>query len=129
MNKYSGSFIGLKFFFMFLVFLYFSFSKLAASSESLLPYRFLLVVSNQWNDPASYLVEGSDEFRTLTSLLKNWGLPFDILRLDQQNFDRYHLFDREALPRYSTIIWDADPAGILIPMNPNGQFTYQTRQG
>ena len=112
MKKYSRSFAGLRNVFIFVVLLYFSYSSLAATSQTLLPYRFLLVVSNQWNDPASYLIEDSDEFRILVTLLKNWGLPFDILRLDQQNFDRYHLIDREGVPRYSTIIWDADPAHL-----------------
>jgi hypothetical protein len=77
-----------------------------------LPYRFLLVISNQWDDPASLLVDGESEFQVLVSLLKSWVLPFDILRLDQQNLDRYFLLDRDGFPRYSTIIWDADPDGL-----------------
>ena len=112
MAKYSRSFAELKTILFFLLLLQFSFSSLVASSQTILPYRFLLVVSTQWDDPASYLVEGRDEFRILVTLLKNWGLPFDILRLDQQNFDRYHLTDREGAPRYSTIIWDADPTDL-----------------
>jgi hypothetical protein len=112
MKKYSGYLAGLKTVFLLVALVYISLARLPAGNQSLLPYRFLLVISNQWNDPASYLIEGSGEFQTIVTLLKNWGLPFDILRLDQQNFDRYHLFDREGLPRYSTIIWDADPAGL-----------------
>ncbi len=83
-----------------------------ATGERALPYRFLLVISDQWNDPASYLVDGGGEFQVLVSLLKAWGLPFEILRLDQQKFDRYHLLDREGQPRYGTIIWDAGPVGL-----------------
>ncbi len=72
------------------------------------PYRFLLVIGNQWKDPASRLIEAGGEFPVLVTLLKTWGLPFDILRLDQQRFDRYYLMDREGRSRYGTIIWDAD---------------------
>jgi len=72
------------------------------------PYRFLLVIGNQWKDPASRLIEAGGEFPVVVTLLKTWGLPFDILRRDQQRFDRYYLMDREERPRYGTIIWDAD---------------------
>jgi hypothetical protein len=82
------------------------------SSRPPLPYRFLLVISSQWKDPASYLIEGDGEFPVTASLLKTWGLPFEILRLDQQRFDRYHLLDREGRPRFGTIIWDAGPADL-----------------
>jgi hypothetical protein len=84
----------------------------AADERQPLPYRFLLVISNQWKDPASYLIEGGGEFQLIASLLKSWGLPFEILRLDQQRLDRYHLIDREGRPLYGTIIWDADPSGM-----------------
>jgi len=72
------------------------------------PYRFLLVIGNQWKDPASRLIEPGGEFPVVVTLLKTWGLPFDILRLDQQRFDRYYLMNREGRSRYGTIIWDAD---------------------
>jgi hypothetical protein len=55
-----------------------------ASAETL-PYRFLLVIGNQWNDPASKLIEPGGEFAVVVSLLKTWGVPFDILRLDQES--------------------------------------------
>ena len=74
-----------------------------------LPYRFLLVIGDQWTDPSSKLIEAGGEFPVVAGLLKTWGLPFDILRLDQQRFDRYYLLDREGRPRYGTIIWDASP--------------------
>jgi hypothetical protein len=73
-----------------------------------LPYRFLLVIGSQWNDPASRLIEAGGEFPAVVTLLKTWGVPFDILRLDQERFDRYYLLDREGRPRYGTIIWDAE---------------------
>lgn len=65
-----------------------------------LPYRFLLVISDQWKDPASYLIDGEGEFQVVATLLKTWGLPVEILRLDEQALDRYHLFDRDGRPRY-----------------------------
>lgn len=77
-----------------------------------LPYRFLLVISDQWKDPASYVIEEGGEFQTIVALLKSWGLPFDIVRLDQQRLDKYHLLDRDGTPRYGTIIWDAGPHGL-----------------
>ncbi len=77
-----------------------------------LPYRFLLVISDQWKDPASYVIEEGGEFQTTVALLKSWGLPFDILRLDQQRLDKYHLLERDGRPRYGTMIWDAGPAQL-----------------
>jgi hypothetical protein len=77
-----------------------------------LPYHFLLVISSQWNDPASYLVEGGGEFQVTVALLKTWGLPFEIMRLDHEQFDEYHLLDREGRPRHGTIIWDANPGDL-----------------
>src|SRR5574341_435124 len=50
-------------------------------------------------------------YTTLFRSLKTWGLPFEILRLDQQRLDRYHLLDRDGRPRYGTIIWDASSGG------------------
>jgi len=81
----------------------------SSTPSTALPYRFLLVVSDQWKDPASYVIEDGGEFQILAALMKSWGLPFEILRLDQQRLDKYHLLDRDGRPRYSTIIWDAGP--------------------
>ncbi len=80
----------------------------ASSASGALPYRFLLVIGDQWKDPASRLIDAGGEFPVVVTLLKTWGLPFDILRLDQQRFDRYYLMDRQGRPRYGTIIWDAN---------------------
>jgi len=84
----------------------------SSTGRAALPYRFLLVISDQWKDPASYVIEAGGEFPVIVSLLKSWGLPFDILRLDQERFDRYYLLDREGQPRYGTIIWDAGPGEL-----------------
>jgi hypothetical protein len=78
----------------------------AGSGEEPLPYRFLLVIGDQWKDPSSFVIDPQDDFQTLAALLTTWGLPFDILRLDQERLD-YHFFDREGRPRYGTVVWDA----------------------
>ena len=78
----------------------------ASAAQEPLPYRFLLVIGEQWKDPGSFVIDQQDDFQILAALLKTWGLPFDILRLDQQRLD-YHLFDREGRPRYGTILWNA----------------------
>src|ERR1700679_1356010 len=51
------------------------------------PYRVLLVISRQWKDPRSFLISGGGEFQTMVTLFKSWGIPFDILRLDQVTMD------------------------------------------
>jgi hypothetical protein len=80
---------------------------LVCSAAAAPPYRFLLVAGDQWEDDASFLITRPSEFQITAALLKTWGLPFDIARLDQQGLDRYHLLDRDGSPRYGTIIWDA----------------------
>ena len=63
-------------------------ASIPAGSESALPikpYRVLVVVE-QWDDPASVLVDSEkDEFQPVVALLKAWCIPFDIFRLDQQH--------------------------------------------
>ena len=99
---------------------------LATGAAAAPPYRFLLVVGNQWEDDASFLIERPSAFQVTAALLKTWGLPFDILRLDQQTMDRYHLLERDGSPRYGTILWDvpADPKGrdlsLLAELNQQG---------
>ena len=96
-----------------------------ACSAVAAPYRFLLVAGNQWDDDASSVIDRPSEFQVTAALLKTWGLPFDIVRLDQQNFDRYHLLDRDGHSRYGTIIWDAPEVkgrdiGLLADLNAQG---------
>src|SRR3984957_16781842 len=74
------------------------------------PYRVLLVIAKQWKDPRSFLVTGGGEFQTMVTLFKSWGIPFDILRLDQTIMDPNQFTDFQGRPRYGAIIWDApDP--------------------
>src|SRR5580692_5950446 len=71
------------------------------------PYRVLLVISKQWKDPRSFLVSGGGEFQTMVTLFKSWGIPFDILRLDQVAMDPNQFTDFLGHPRYGAILWDA----------------------
>ena len=49
------------------------------------------------------------ELCDVINMLKVWGVPFDILRLDQQRLQINRFLDGIAKPRYSCIIWMADP--------------------
>src|ERR1700739_3456652 len=77
------------------------------AAEPLKPYRVLIVISDQWKDPRSFLVSGGGEFQTIVTLFKSWGIPFDILRLDQTIMDPNQFTDVAGRPRYGAIIWDA----------------------
>jgi hypothetical protein len=80
----------------------------ADDSWLLKPYRVLLVV-NEWGDPASQVIQSEkDSFQPVAALLKAWSVPFDVLRLDQQTFGAGYLFDRSGRVRYGTVIWLAD---------------------
>ena len=71
------------------------------------PYRVLVVVAD-WGDPASQVISDKDAFQPVTALLKAWSVPFDILRLDQQNLGASYLFGRSGSVRYGTILWLAN---------------------
>ena len=77
-----------------------------AAAEQLKPYRVLIVISDQWKDPRSFLVSGGGEFQTLVTMFKSWGIPFDILRLDQTLMDASHFADFAGKARYGAILWD-----------------------
>src|ERR1700744_1403105 len=76
------------------------------AAEQLKPYRVLIVISDQWKDPRSFLVSGGGEFQTLVTMFKSWGIPFDILRLDQTLMDPSHFTDFAGKARYGAILWD-----------------------
>ncbi len=76
------------------------------AAEQLKPYRVLIVISDQWKDPRSFLVSGGGEFQTLVTMFKSWGIPFDILRLDQTLMDPSHFADYAGKARYGAILWD-----------------------
>ncbi len=92
--------------------------------EAFNPYRVLLVIGDQWKDPAGFLVdipteapphydhsvrpEGID-FLQLVVMLKSWGVPFDVVRLDQETLNINHFLGPEKKPLYGCILWAADP--------------------
>ena len=96
------------------------------------PFRVLLVIGDQWEDPASFIVDMSRapgeklnyddkenhmhtwDFHNIVLLLKSWAIPFDIVRLDQQILNRYMFLDMEGNPKYGTIIWDANTSDKVI---------------
>lgn len=84
------------------------------------PYRVLVVIGDQWGDPGSYNIdaqgrhggktrESAKDFRDVITLLKIWGIPFDILRLDQQRLQINRFLNGVAEPSYGCLIWMADP--------------------
>jgi len=77
------------------------------------PFRVLVIIGDQWKDPMSYSidperVDGSD-FLDVVNMLKIWGVPFDILRLDEQRLQINRFLDGQANPNYGCVIWMADP--------------------
>ena len=83
------------------------------AAEPLKPYRVLIVISDQWKDPRSFLVSGDGEFQTLVTMFKSWGIPFDILRLDQTLMDPSHFADFAGKARYGAILWDV-PGDVSV---------------
>ena len=85
--------------------------------QDLRPYRVLLVISDQWKDPRSFLIAEGGEFQTMVTLFKSWGTPFDIVRLDQRVLDANDILDMERRPRYGAIVWDVDSDHEIRPQN------------
>ncbi|MHC4120793.1 MAG: hypothetical protein ACYSWO_25155 [Planctomycetota bacterium] len=85
----------------------------ALSTGVTMPYRVLVVIGDQWDDPASYNIDSTrvsgDDFRDVITMLKIWGIPFDILRLDQQRLQINRFLNGIAGPNYACVIWMADP--------------------
>ena len=50
-----------------------------------------------------------EDFLDVVTMLKIWGVPFDILRLDEQRLQINRFLDGEAKPNYGCVIWMADP--------------------
>jgi hypothetical protein len=85
----------------------------AENAVGLKPYRVLVVIGDQWDDPMSYNIDPArvkgEDFLDVVTMLKIWGIPFDILRLDEQRLQINRFLDYEARPAYGCIIWMADP--------------------
>lgn len=95
------------------LFLLFLLPRIASAAPvELKPYRVLIVISNQWKDPRSFLVSGGGEFQTIVTMFKSWGIPFDILRLDQTLMDPNHFSDFEGRPLYGAILWDVPDENV-----------------
>ncbi len=77
------------------------------------PYRVLIIIGDQWKDPMSYNIDprrvNGTDFLDVVNMLKIWGVPFDILRLDQQRLQINRFLDGVARPNYACVIWMADP--------------------
>lgn len=77
------------------------------------PFRVLVIIGDQWKDPLSYNIDfrrvKGEEFIDVVTMLKIWGIPFDILRLDEQRLQINRFLDGEAKPNYGCVIWMADP--------------------
>ena len=85
-------------------------AQLAGSPWVLKPYRVLLIV-DRWEDSGSQLISSQqDSFQPVAALLKAWSVPFEILRLDQQNLGASQLFERTGRMRYGAVLWLADSA-------------------
>ncbi len=102
---------------------------LAAAETGFNPYRVLLVIGDQWEDPRSFLIDVSQseglpydftvrppgtDLKQLVVMLKGWGVPFDIARLDQQRLDPSLVLGPEGEPLYGCILWAADPEGKIL---------------
>lgn len=91
------------------------------------PNRVLVIIGDQWTDPLSYSIDPfrvkGDDFLDVVTMLKIWGVPFDILRLDEQRLQINRFLDYAARPAYGCVIWMADP-GKLSGMSAN----YETLQ-
>jgi hypothetical protein len=85
----------------------------AQATGRTMPYRVLVVIGDQWDDPASYNIDSTrvsgEDFRDVVTMLKIWGIPFDILRLDQQRLQINRFLNGIAQPNYGCVIWMANP--------------------
>ncbi|MEW5978449.1 MAG: hypothetical protein AB1898_21855 [Acidobacteriota bacterium] len=91
--------------------------NLAGADITCKPYRLLLVIGDQWKDASSSVIADGAEFQQLVILLKSWGVPFDIVRLDQERLSLNHFLDMSRQPRYGAILWDADPESSILKQN------------
>ncbi len=77
------------------------------------PFRVLIIIGDQWTDPMSYHIDptrvNGTDFLDVVNMLKIWGVPFDILRLDEQRLQINRFLDGVAKPNYGCVIWMADP--------------------
>jgi len=96
----------------------------ASFAAEIKPYKVALIIGDQWKDPADFIVDHIDnsvgngysseqppvgkDFSSLVIMLKSWGIPFDIIRLDQEFMDINRFIGPDGKPDVGCIIWDAD---------------------
>lgn len=71
--------------------------------------KVLLIIGDQWKDPASFFIDDDSDFKRVVILLKSWCIPFDIVRLDQEKLDMYYFLNTENKPKYGCVIWLCPP--------------------
>ena len=102
---------------------------MALAGDNFNPHRVLLVLGDQWEDESSFLIDiniseapeydhtvrphGVDLMQ-LAVMLKSWGIPFDIVRLDQESLDINQFLTPDNKPDYGCILWAADPEAELM---------------
>jgi hypothetical protein len=90
--------------------------KGSAEQTAVKPYRVLVVIGDQWTDPLSYNIDSrrvrGEDFIDVVTMLKIWGVPFDVLRLDEQRLQINRFLDGAAKPMYGCVVWMADPTRL-----------------
>jgi hypothetical protein len=69
------------------------------------PPRVLVVAGTQVQD--SHVIDGAGDTGAIVALLKLWGVPFDVLRLDVHSMGAADFVDAAGHPRYGAIVWTA----------------------
>jgi hypothetical protein len=102
----------------------------ASLAAEIKPYKVALVIGDQWEDPASFVVDvdkhiksqaeagivtAQNEFALLVIMLKTWGIPFEVTRLDQEFMDINRFVGPDGKPDVGCIIFDADTSADLRP--------------
>jgi hypothetical protein len=102
----------------------------ASPAAEVKPYKVALIIGDQWQDPASFVVDVQkqtqseasaapvtieNEFALLLIMLKGWCVPFQITRLDQEFLDINRFLGPDNKPDVGCIIWDADTPAELLP--------------
>jgi len=80
------------------------------------PYKVALVIGDQWDDPMSFLVSRKNrDFFSLVVMLKSWGIPFEITRLDQEFMDINRFLGPDGRPEVGCILWNVNKSDALQP--------------
>jgi hypothetical protein len=76
-----------------------------ASFPHLRPNRVLVVAGVQMRDEA--VIRAAWDFGDIVALLKLWGVPFDIMRLDLHRMELADFADTAGRAKYGAIVWTA----------------------